>query len=75
MKPLFLLAICTSATIAVHAQTSDAEAEAIINLLGVQKKEAISKLVHVPAKDSVVFWKFYDEYQKKNAGIAKSRLQ
>ena len=75
MKPLFLLAFCTVTAVVVHAQTSDAEAEAIINLLGVQKKEAISKLVSVPPKDSVAFWKLYDDYQKKNAGVAKSRLQ
>ena len=57
-----------------YAQTSDAEAEAIVNLLGVQKKEAISKLVPVTGKDSVAFWKIYDEYQKLNKETAKSRI-
>jgi hypothetical protein len=32
------------------AQTSDEEAEAIVKLLGVQKKEAIAKLVSVTGK-------------------------
>jgi hypothetical protein len=59
----------------LFAQTSDAEAEAIINLLGVQKREVIAKLVPVTGKDSVAFWKLYDEYQKKNASVAKSRIQ
>jgi hypothetical protein len=58
----------------VHAQTSDAEADAIINLLGVQKKEAISKLVPVKGKDSVAFWKIYDEYQVANKATAKARI-
>lgn len=57
------------------AQTSDAEAEAIVNLLGVQKKEAISKLVSVTGKDSVAFWKIYDEYNQKNLVTGKQRLQ
>jgi len=58
----------------VHAQTSDAEADAIVNLLGVQKKEAVSKLVPVSGKDSVAFWKIYDEYQVSNKATAKSRI-
>jgi hypothetical protein len=74
MKSLLFLALCVS-TLSGFAQTSDAEAEAIINLLGVQKKEAIAKMVSVKGKDSVAFWKLYDEYQKKNADIAKSRLK
>jgi hypothetical protein len=56
------------------AQTSDAEADAIINLLGVQKKEAIAKLVPVFGKDSVAFWKIYDEYHRGNLATASNRL-
>ncbi len=58
----------------VVAQTSDAEADAVINLLGVQKREIISKLVPVTGKDSVAFWKIYDEYQAENKSTAKSRI-
>src|SRR4051812_4712283 len=57
-----------------YSQTSDAEADAIINLLGVQKKEAISKLVPVSGNDSVAFWKIYDQYQEENRKTAKARL-
>lgn len=57
------------------AQTSDAEADAIVNLLGVQKKEAIRELVAVDKKDSVAFWKLYDEYQVANKRDAKTRIQ
>ena len=69
MTVLFMFAISGT-----YAQTSDAEAEAIANLLGVQKKEAISKLVQVTGKDSVAFWKIYDEYQQSNKLTAKSRI-
>jgi len=55
-------------------QTSDAEAEAIVNLLGVQKKEAVAKLVSVEPKDSAAFWKIYDEYDKLNRKTAKTRI-
>jgi len=57
------------------AQTSDAEAEAIVNLLGVQKKEVIAKLVSVSGKDSAAFWKIYNEYHQKNLATAKSRMK
>jgi len=60
---------------AIYAQTSDAEAEAMANLLGVQKKEVVSKLVTVSGKDSVTFWKLYDEYQQKNNAMGKTRIQ
>ena len=58
-----------------YAQTSDAEAEAIVNLLGVQKKEAMRQLIAVEKKDSVAFWKLYDEYQTGNKIEARSRIQ
>ena len=57
-----------------YSQTSDAEAEAIVNLLGVQKREAVSKLVAMADKDSAMFWKIYDEYQQINKKTAKKRL-
>jgi len=73
MRKILLVLFCT-ATVISYAQTSDAEAQAIVNLLGVQKKEIVAKLVGVNPKDSAVFWKLYDEYQKKNMEVAKSRI-
>jgi len=67
-----LLFLCTTTS---FAQTSDAEAEAMINLLGIQKKEAIAQLVQVSGKDSVAFWKIYDEYQLTNKKTAIARLK
>jgi hypothetical protein len=71
----FLLVLFTVSSIVTYAQTSDAEAEAILNLLGVQKKEAISKLVEIKQKDSAAFWKLYDDYTKKSVATGKSRIQ
>jgi hypothetical protein len=70
--PLFLLALTFSTS---FAQTSDAEADAIVNLLGIQKKEAMRQLIAVNKKDSVAFWKLYDEYQVLNKKEAKNRIQ
>src|SRR5438045_2964164 len=74
MKIILTAAFFIGTIAVVHAQTSDAETEAIVNLLGVQKKEAISKLVPVTGKDSVAFWKIYDEYQQSNKATAKARI-
>jgi hypothetical protein len=58
-----------------YSQTSDAEADAVVTLLGVQKKEAVSKLVPVSGKDSIAFWKIYAEYQAMNKSHAKERIR
>jgi hypothetical protein len=73
MKFFLLAVVCTTLCMGVYAQTSDEEAQAIINLMGVQKKQVIAKLVHVPAKDSAQFWHLYNEYQQKTTAVAKSR--
>ncbi len=75
MKHVLMAMLCMCFILPSFAQTSDAEAEAIINLLGVQKREAMAKLVSVPGKDSAAFWKLYDEYHKKNLATAKDRLK
>jgi hypothetical protein len=75
MKIALLAMIGISATFSSYAQTSDAEAEAIINLLAVQKREAMSKMVSVSGKDSAAFWKIYDDYSKKNIPMAKERIK
>src|SRR6185295_7836362 len=71
--PFVILSMIISFT--ASAQTSDAEAEAMANLLGVQKKEIIMKLISISGKDSVAFWKLYDEYLQKNKSLTKQRIQ
>ena len=72
---ILLLALLSVFTATSFAQTSDAEAEALINLLGIQKKEAVAQLVNVSSKDSVAFWKIYDDYQKQNKKTALARIK
>jgi hypothetical protein len=75
MKSIIIALFCAYITTAAVAQTSDAEADAMANLLMVQKKEAVHKLVYLTEKDSVAFWKIYDDYQQKNRAITKSRIK
>ena len=75
IRNLLMFMFCIGIVMPSFAQTSDAEAEAIVNLLGVQKKEAIAKLVSVTGKDSIAFWKLYEEYNKKNIATGKQRLK
>ena len=75
IRNLLMFLFCIGTVSTSFAQTSDAEAEAIINLLGVQKKEAVAKLVPVHGKDSVAFWKLYEEYHQKNLATGKQRMK
>ena len=75
MKTIIIALLCAYITTTAVAQTSDAEADAMANLLMVQKKEAIHKLVYLTDKDSTAFWKIYDDYQQKNRAITKTRIQ
>ena|SRR5688572_21693099 len=74
LRATILIAVSLFSVNTICAQTSDAEADAIINLLGVKKREAVSKMVMVQGKDSVAFWKIYDEYQQANRVTAKNRM-
>jgi hypothetical protein len=73
-KIMFLAMLLIGATFTAQSQTSDAEAEAIVNLLGVQRREAIAHLVPVSGKDSLAFWNIYSAYEKENKKVAISRL-
>jgi hypothetical protein len=74
LRSTILIVVSLFAVSSNYAQTSDAEADAVINLLGVQKKQAIAKMVAIEGKDSVAFWKLYDEYQASNKATAKVRM-
>ena len=74
LKIILLSVFVTSTFYASYAQISDDEADAMINLLGVQKREAMGKLVPVKGNDSAAFWKIYDEYEQVTKVTAKTRL-
>lgn len=74
-KKLLLSMLFFVSAVATYSQTSDAELDAMVNLLGIQKKEAVAKLVAVPAADADAFWKVYDEYQLENKKTAVDRMK
>jgi hypothetical protein len=74
-KIILVTAFFAGTTFVTYSQTSDEETDAIINLLGVQKKQAVNELVSVSSNDSVAFWKIYEQYQAENKKTAKDRLQ
>ncbi len=74
LKFVFLALIFTGLSYAVVAQSSDEETEAIVNLLGVKKKQAVVELVHITSKDSVNFWKVYNAYEAERKKFAKERI-
>ena len=75
MQTILATIIAVFAATFIYAQTSDAETDALVNLLGVQKREAMGRLVNVTGKDSVAFWKIYDQYLKENKETAKYRVK
>lgn len=75
IKNLLLTMVCVGAAISSFAQTSDAEADAIARLLGVQKKEAVAQMVYVSPQDSAAFWKLYDEFKQSNIADGKERIK
>ena len=56
LKISLLITFCFGSFLGAMAQTSDAEADAVVNLLGVQKKEAVAKLVAVSGEKTL--WHF-----------------
>ncbi|MDF2188444.1 hypothetical protein [Paraflavitalea sp. CAU 1676] len=75
LSKAILYIILITGTAQAFGQASDAELDAMINLLGVQKKEAVAQLVNVSGNDSVLFWKIYEEYQQENKKTAADRVR
>jgi hypothetical protein len=74
-KNLLLLMLFFVSTVATYSQTSEAELSAMVDLLAVQKKEAVSKLVVLAPTEADAFWKIYDEYQAENKKTALERMK
>ena len=68
--------ICTSIAFSSFSQapTND-ELDAIVTLLGMEKKQAINELVNITAKDSASFWKVYNAFESEQKQFRKKRIQ
>ena len=75
LKICFLALLCTGLAYSAFSQaTSDAEIDAVVTLLGVQKRQAVKELVNITPKDSVNFWKVYLAFEEDQKKYRKKRL-
>ena len=56
-----------------QAPTND-ELDAIVTLLGMEKKQAINELVNITSKDSANFWKVYNTFEDEQKKFRKKRI-
>ena len=56
-----------------QARTND-ELDAIVTLLGMDKKKAVAQLVKVAPKDSVAFWNVYQAFEDEQRKFRKQRI-
>lgn len=59
---------------ALIAQSNSEDVDIIQAAFGKDKKALVSAYMQVPAKDSVAFWKLYDEYESKRKVLGKERI-
>ncbi len=69
-----LIIICLAAGFgSVKAQSNKEDIDIIQSAFGKDKKTVVSIYMNVPAKDSVAFWKLYDEYEDKRKAIGSGK--
>lgn len=74
MKKLLIIICLASGFGHVKAQSNKEDIDLIQSAFGKDKKTLVSVYMNVPAKDSVAFWKLYDEYEDKRKAIGKERI-
>jgi hypothetical protein len=55
--------------------TSNDEIDAIVTLLGAQKRDLVKELVNITPKDSTAFWKVYTAFEQDMKKFRKERIQ
>jgi hypothetical protein len=75
MKRTLIIAACIFFSLnSLTAQSNKEDIEIIQNAFGKDKKELVSVYMQVAAKDSVAFWKLYDEYEDKRKALGKEKI-
>jgi len=75
MKKTFILAACIFFGFnSLMAQSNSEDIDIVQAAWGKDKKELVSQYMQVPAKDSVAFWKLYDEYETARKALGKERI-
>jgi hypothetical protein len=67
--------IMMSFSVSLFAQTtSNDELDAIVTLLGAQKRDLVKALVNITTKDSANFWKVYTAFEQDQKKMRKERI-
>ena len=74
MKKLLIIICITSGFFTAKAKSNKEDIDIIQSEFGKNKKELVSEFMQVAAKDSVAFWKLYDEYEDKRKALGKERI-
>ncbi len=75
MKRTLIIAACIFFSFnSLMAQSNSEDVDMIQAAFGKEKKALVSEYMQIPAKDSVAFWKLYDEYEGKRKAIGKQRI-
>jgi hypothetical protein len=71
---LAVVLTCTTFSSFSQAVSND-ELDAVVTLLGVQKRDLVKELVNITAKDSASFWKVYAAFEQDQKKNRKERIQ
>jgi len=72
LMTVFLLSLSLSS---FSLAVSNDELDAIVTLLGAQKRDLVKELVNITPKDSVNFWKVYSAFEQDMKKYRKERIQ
>ena len=61
-------------TISSFGQSNKEDVDIIQSAFGKEKKELVRQYMQIGDKDSVAFWKLYDEYEDKRKAIGRERI-
>ena len=76
LKTGVLVVILTGAAFSSFSQaTTNDELDAVVTLLGVQKRDLVKELVNITSKDSANFWKVYAAFEQDQKKYRKERIQ
>jgi len=76
LKFVFLTVFLLSLSLSSFSQgNSNDEIDAIVTLLGAQKRDLVKELVNITPKDSAAFWKVYTAFEQDMKKFRKERIQ
>ena len=74
MKKIIVLLVLSLFFSGLHAQTNADEMDYIQSIFGMEKRAAVKEFIELTPKETMPFWKIYDEYEVKRKVMAKERI-